>query len=268
MPSSMHVSSCSKVGDLQAELLTDFFEGFARGARANVHLKVLYGRSESPQGRSALQGVRTGAPHGLFARPPAREGDAEHQGAAVIALIDYGAGNLTSVRKGFAAVGAELFTPAAPADLARARGIVVPGVGHFGATAFLDEAWRREIQAAVAGRVPLLGICLGLQWLFEGSDEAPARRASARSRDGALVSSGDRQGAARRLELARGRLRPSALLHGVPDGTQVYFTHSYAAPVTGDCVAATTHGTRSPPPSSAATCGACSSIRRNPDRPA
>ena len=160
----------------------------------------------------------------------------------MIALLDYRAGNLTSVRKGFAAVGAELFTPTAAVELARARGIVVPGVGHFGATAFLDEAWRREIQAAVASRVPLLGICLGLQWLFEGSEEAP------------LPGLGALKGRCTRLEPvvkvphvgwnALEVTRPSALLHGVPDGTQVYFTHSYAAPVTGDCVAATTHGTR------------------------
>jgi glutamine amidotransferase len=159
-----------------------------------------------------------------------------------IALIDYRAGNLTSVRKGFAAVGAELVTPSAPSELARCGGIVVPGVGHFGATAFLDETWRRAIQAAVADGVPLLGICLGLQWLFEGSEEAAA-----------LPGLGALEGRCIRLSpivkvphvgwnsLEIGR--PSPLLDGVPEGTQVYFTHSYAAPVTDDCVAATTHGT-------------------------
>jgi glutamine amidotransferase len=159
-----------------------------------------------------------------------------------IALIDYRAGNLTSVRKGFAAVGAELFTPAEPSDLARASAIVVPGVGHFGATAFLDEGWRREIQAAVADGVPLLGICLGLQWLFEGSEEAP------------LPGLGALAGQCVRLPTivkvphvgwnSLEVTRPSPLLDGVPEGAQVYFTHSFAAPVTADCVAATTHGAR------------------------
>ena len=159
-----------------------------------------------------------------------------------IALIDYRAGNLTSVRKGFAAVGAELYTPTAAADLARADGIVVPGVGHFGATAFLDQAWRSEIQAAVADGRPLLGICLGLQWLFDGSEEAP------------LPGLGAIEGQCTRLRpivkvphVGWNSLevtRPSALLDGIPDGTQVYFTHSYAAPVTAACVAATTHGER------------------------
>jgi glutamine amidotransferase len=159
-----------------------------------------------------------------------------------IALIDYRAGNLTSVRKGFAAVGAELFTPATAAELARASAIVVPGVGHFGATAFLDAAWRREIQAAVDAGTPLLGICLGLQWLFEASEEAPL------SGLGALAGRCTRLPPLVKvphvgwnsLEVTR----PSPLLDGVPAGAQVYFTHSYAAPVTADCVAATTHGAR------------------------
>jgi glutamine amidotransferase len=159
----------------------------------------------------------------------------------VIALIDYRAGNLTSVRKGFAAVDAPLFSPSAPAELERCSGIVVPGVGHFGATAFLDREWQRAIGAAVAGGVPLLGICLGLQWLFEGSDEA-----------GDLAGLGLMAGRCFKLpptvkvphvgwnSLAIGRT--SSLLDGIAGDTQMYFTHSFAAPVTGDTVAATTHG--------------------------
>ena len=94
-------------------------------------------------------------------------------GGAVIALIDYGAGNLTSVRKGFAAAGVELTTPRDPSDLAQAAAIVVPGVGHFAATKPLDHGWCAAIRLAVDRGPPLLGICLGLQWLFEGSEEAP-----------------------------------------------------------------------------------------------
>ena len=90
----------------------------------------------------------------------------------MIALIDYGAGNLTSVRKGFAAAGAPLFTPAQPGELEAAAGIVVPGVGHFNATASLAGAWRDAILRAVSQGTPLFGICLGMQWLFEGSEEA------------------------------------------------------------------------------------------------
>ena len=94
----------------------------------------------------------------------------------MIALIDYRAGNLTSVRKAFAALEADLFTPASPAELGDAAGIVVPGVGHFGATRALGPDWTEAILARVGEGRPLLGICLGMQWLFEGSEEAPELR--------------------------------------------------------------------------------------------
>jgi glutamine amidotransferase len=159
-----------------------------------------------------------------------------------IALIDYRAGNLTSVRKGFAAVGAQLYTPASPSDLDGCTAIVVPGVGHFNSTEMLDEGWRATIRAAVANGTPLLGICLGLQWVFEGSDEAPQ-----------LPGLAALHGRCFRLPPpvkvphvgwnSLEMTRPSALFDGVADGTQMYFTHSYAAPITGDTVAAATHGT-------------------------
>jgi imidazole glycerol-phosphate synthase subunit HisH len=158
-----------------------------------------------------------------------------------VALIDYRAGNLTSVRKGLAAVGARVFTPGAPGALAQAAALVVPGVGHFSATSVLDEAWRAVITSAVRSGVPLLGICLGLQWLFDGSEESPGQ-----------PGLGVLQGQCFKLpppvkvphvgwnslEISAG----SGLLEGVADGAQVYFTHSYAAPVTRDTVAVTTHG--------------------------
>jgi glutamine amidotransferase len=158
-----------------------------------------------------------------------------------IALIDYGAGNLTSVRKGFAAVGAELTTPREPADLADARAIVVPGVGHFQATAPLGGEWRRAILHAVDRGTPLFGICLGLQWLFDSSTEADD-----------VPGLGLMPGRCERLppsvkvpHVGWNSLAPtrrSRLLDGVPEGAQVYFTHSFAAPVTADCVASTMHG--------------------------
>lgn len=162
--------------------------------------------------------------------------------SAVIALIDYGAGNLTSVRKALAAAGGRVVTPAAPGGLASAQGVVVPGVGHFAATAALDPEWREAIGHAAERGVPLLGICLGLQWLFDGSHEATGVRGL-----GAI------HGACTRLPPGRkvphvgwntlDRHQPSRLLTGVPSGSYVYFTHSYAAPVTAECVATTSYGT-------------------------
>jgi glutamine amidotransferase len=179
----------------------------------------------------------------------------------VIALVDYGAGNLTSVRKALTAVGASFWTPAAPAELAEATGIIVPGVGHFSATASLDEGWKDAIKAALARGVPLLGICVGLQWLFEGSTEAPdvtglgvmpgectlleSRQSAVGSRQPAA---GRRQPNAIRLKIPHvgwnslSLPRPSRLFEGVPDGTQVYFTHSYAAPIVDATAAVTMHG--------------------------
>jgi glutamine amidotransferase len=165
----------------------------------------------------------------------------------VIALIDYKAGNLTSVRKALAAINAEVFTPAVPGDLANAMGIIVPGVGHFGATRALDRDWVDAIIDRVGEGRPLLGICLGMQWLYEGSEEAPD-----------LPGLGLLSGSCRRLKPAgqdarvkvphvgwntlEATGRPSRILDGLPAGATAYFTHSYAAPDGEGTVARTTHG--------------------------
>ena len=171
----------------------------------------------------------------------------------MIALVDYGAGNLTSVRKALAAVDAQVWTPAVPGELGRAHGIVVPGVGHFDATKQLTEDWRTAIKTMVGDGVPLLGICVGLQWLFEGSEEAS-------STDGICLFKGkcfhfaDRFANAATINPSIPLKVPhvgwnslwmpklSRLMAGVKDGTQVYFTHSYAAPVIEDTVAMCEYG--------------------------
>jgi glutamine amidotransferase len=162
----------------------------------------------------------------------------------VIALVDYGAGNLTSVRKGLAAAGADVVLARAPGDLAGASGVVVPGVGHFAATASLDDAWRETIRRGVDNGRPLFGICLGMQWLFEGSQEAPGARGLA-VLDGSCARLDDRAGGLKIPHVGWNALsisRPSALLAGLDDGAYVYFTHSYAAPVTGAACAVSVHG--------------------------
>lgn len=161
----------------------------------------------------------------------------------MIALVDYGAGNLTSVRKGLAAAGATFHTPASPAELAAASGVVVPGVGHFAATAALGAEWRSAIHDRIGAGVPLLGVCLGMQWLFDGSDEAPG-----------LPGLGIVPGMVTRME-GSGTIkiphvgwndlsivRPSRILEGIDGEAQVYFTHSFAAPVTAETVAMSEHG--------------------------
>ena len=161
-----------------------------------------------------------------------------------IALIDYGAGNLTSVKKALATLGADAFVPVAPADLAEARGIIVPGVGHFGATRALDRAWTEAILDRVGEGRPLFGICLGMQWLFEGSDEAPDCPGLGLLSGRCYRLRGDGQGLKvphvgwNSLALER----DASIVDGVEPNAQVYFTHSYVAPVTSETVAITEHG--------------------------
>lgn len=166
----------------------------------------------------------------------------------MIALVDYGAGNLTSVRKALAALGADIWTPADPSELVRAAGVIVPGVGHFGSTRRLDEPWRDAVRAALARAVPLLGICVGLQWLFDGSTEAPDVPGL-----GLIAGTCTHLGAAPGTQVDALKVphvgwnslsmpRPTRLFGGIPEGAQVYFTHSYAAPVVPTTAATTTYG--------------------------
>jgi glutamine amidotransferase len=163
----------------------------------------------------------------------------------VIALIDYGAGNLTSVRKALAAVGAEVQTPTDPRELDGADAVIVPGVGNFQQTAALDQEWRNAIIASIERGRPLFGICLGLQWLFEGSTEAL-------DCTGLSLMGGQCERLAAHWPLKVPHVgwnalefpRASRLFEGIESGSQVYFTHSYAAPITEDAIAVTTHGVK------------------------
>jgi imidazole glycerol-phosphate synthase subunit HisH len=185
----------------------------------------------------------------------------------VIALIDYGAGNLTSVRKALTALGADFATPARPEECAGFSAVIVPGVGNFAATSALVGPWRDTIAETVRRGTPLLGICLGMQWLFEGSDEAPEVPGLGVLEGRVTRLRGDAEAGLKIPHVGwnalsfrgptRSAPRPghvsatsgadlsgprSRMLAGLDDGAHVYFTHSYAAPVTSACVAATTHG--------------------------
>ena len=159
----------------------------------------------------------------------------------MIALIDYHAGNLTSVKKALASIGAEVIVPSAPEDLADAAGVIVPGVGHFGATKALEGAWTEAILARVGEGRPLLGICLGMQWLYEGSDEAPEVPGLGLLSGRCYRISGD----VKVPHVGWNSLaiqQKTSIVEGVEPGSQVYFTHSYVGPVNGDTIAVTEHG--------------------------
>jgi glutamine amidotransferase len=160
----------------------------------------------------------------------------------VIALLDYGAGNLASVRKALSALGAAFVTPRHPAELTTASGVVVPGVGHFAATQAIDASWRAAIGAVLERGGSLFGVCLGMQWLFDASDEAPE-----------LPGFGAIPGCCRRLDAGLLKVphvgwnsidpaHASRLMAGIAPGAQVYFTHSYAAPITPETAAVTEYG--------------------------
>ena len=163
-----------------------------------------------------------------------------------IALIDYRAGNLTSVKKAFAAIDADLFVPESPGDLRDAAAVVVPGVGHFAATRALTSEWVDAMRTSVDAGRPLLGICLGMQWLFEGSEEAPGSAGIGVLAGHCYRLPNDANGTPVKiphvgwnaLDIRRG----DSIVDDVAPGAQVYFTHSFVAPLTSETVAVTEHG--------------------------
>lgn len=159
----------------------------------------------------------------------------------MIAIVDYGSSNLTSVIKAFRAAGADPRIVRAADGLRGAAGIVVPGVGHFEATRAIDTRMRSSLRDAVDRGVPLLGICLGMQWLYAGSDEAPGLEGL-----GLLDAHVVRlRGAVKVPHVGWNTLealKSSPLLEGVAEGSAVYFTHSYAAPAGAGTLATTEHG--------------------------
>ena len=165
----------------------------------------------------------------------------------MIALIDYHAGNLTSVKKALASLGAEIIVAERPSDLASASGIIVPGVGHFSATQALDPSWVQAIIDHVGEGRPLLGICLGMHWLFEESDEAPGVSGLGLI-GGRCHRLGTSTGASKGVKIPHvgwnsvTTTREGWITDGVPSGTQMYFSHSYVVPLTGDTIAVTDHG--------------------------
>jgi imidazole glycerol-phosphate synthase subunit HisH len=162
--------------------------------------------------------------------------------APTIAIVDYGAGNLNSVKKAFDYLGAKVAVTAQPETIAAANKIVLPGVGHFSALSGLDNNGLRDavLQGVNAGK-PFLGICLGMQWLFEGSDEAPEFA-------GAGLFAGRCQqfpSSVKSPHVGWNSLAVrdgSRLLRNVAPESFVYYTHSFRAPVVPATTAATEYG--------------------------
>lgn len=160
----------------------------------------------------------------------------------MIVLIDYKAGNLASVAKAFVHLGADVRVTDQPEIAASASKLVLPGVGNFSATETLERSgMRAAILTAIQRGTPFLGICVGMQWLYEGSDEASATKGlglmrGTCSRFAAEVKS---------PHVGWNRLRrrgEANLMRGIDDNSFVYFTHSYRAPVGDATCGVTTYG--------------------------
>ncbi len=157
-------------------------------------------------------------------------------------VIDYKAGNLTSVVKALRHLGAQVTVTESPFEIAGAERVILPGVGHFSATVRLEKTGMATALRDIIGRgIPFLGICVGLQWLFAGSTEAPGCGGLA-----AFPESCGRFSPGRKIPHVGWNsldIRPgSRLLAGVPNGAFAYFTHSYCAPLIAATVAATDYG--------------------------
>jgi imidazole glycerol-phosphate synthase subunit HisH len=162
----------------------------------------------------------------------------------VIAVLDYGIGNLRSAEKALQFLGADAELVSDPERAAGADGVVLPGVGAFGpcVQALRASGLDRVARSAIERGVPFLGICVGFQLLYEGSDEDPKE-------SGLAIL----PGVVRRL--ADGVKRPQmqwnvldrmgdghGLLAGVPTPAWVYFVHSYAPEVTPDTTSTCAYG--------------------------
>jgi glutamine amidotransferase len=158
-----------------------------------------------------------------------------------VTVIDYKAGNLTSVLKALRHLGAEVeVTDADLAPVAWAERIVLPGVGHFAATQYLDSTGiTPAIRAAIARGVPFLGICVGMQWLYSGSSEAPGQAGLGYFAEKCERFSKSHEKVPHVGWNSLEAKTNSRLLEGVEPGEFVYFTHSYRAPVSADTAAVT-----------------------------
>jgi imidazole glycerol phosphate synthase glutamine amidotransferase subunit len=164
--------------------------------------------------------------------------------AVKISLIEYDAGNLPSVERALARQGVETERVGTPESIAAARVLILPGVGHFGQLmrTLGSRGLASPIRQAMAGGVPLLGICLGLQALFESSAEAPED-------SGLSILPGTVSELPVTAKLPHmgwnqlRQVRPSVLLEGIPANAYFYFAHSYAALDAGDAaIAMCKHG--------------------------
>ena len=150
----------------------------------------------------------------------------------MIVIVDYGMGNLRSVGKAFLSQGIDASVTRDPGEIARADGLVLPGVGAFGDCMknLAEYGLTDPIKEHVDSGKPFLGICLGLQVLFEGSDESPDVPGLGILEGRVVRFSPSEEERLKVPHMGWNRVsikKESPVLAGIPDGSWFYFVHSY-----------------------------------------
>jgi len=187
----------------------------------------------------------------------------------VIAILDYGAGNLQSVQNTLAEIGCQYTLARDAASLRAASKIILPGVGHFGQMMrALDSLGVREaLVERIGAGVPFLGICLGMQALFQTSEEAPEVHGLALYRGAVKRFPAD----ARVPHMGWNELEPrdgSKLMRNLPARPYVYFAHSYYVPVGQASGLSAANCTYTVPYMAALECGNVYGVQFHPEKSA
>ena len=157
-----------KIGDFETINLSNFFAGFVNGARMNLHIVLPYGKDPHHKVEACFKAFGK-AMRMACSLDKTLEGDhPEHKGGLMIVIIDYGAGNLQSVKNALDRLGVPSLITDDKEAILKADKVIFPGQGHFGAcVAALKEKGLFEVIREVACTKPFLGICVGMQLLFE-----------------------------------------------------------------------------------------------------
>ncbi|HJP16928.1 MAG TPA: imidazole glycerol phosphate synthase subunit HisH [Acidimicrobiales bacterium] len=164
----------------------------------------------------------------------------------LIAVLDYGIGNLRSAQKALESLGAEARLTSEVESISAADAVVLPGVGSFGrCISALEESGLKDLTRLVAeqateGGRPFLGICVGLQMLYEGSEEAPGLQGL-----GVIGGEIQRLSTAEKLPQMQWnslKTQNHAMFDGNQEESWAYFVHSYAAPISSNTIATCTYG--------------------------
>jgi glutamine amidotransferase len=160
----------------------------------------------------------------------------------MIAVLDYGIGNLRSAEKALQKVGARAALTSNPADVDAAEGVVLPGVGHVGRCleALRQSGLEEPARAAIDAGKPFIGICVGMQMLYDGSEEAPdVKGMGVLPGMVRLLPEG-----VKRPQMQWNRLdhRPTPMFDGLADPVWMYFVHSYAPEISDEVVATCDYG--------------------------